>query len=80
MRHPTPSPTLKGHQIDFYHDKGVERVAFTSLFKDIPIHSLILLKGLISTITRRNVCNTGAVGGVCKSKAKSVGGAFKNWL
>ena len=66
----------------FYSGKGVEGAAFTSLFQNIPIHSLILsssmlLKGLISTITRRNVCNTGAIGGVCLNRQKALEGLLK---
>ena len=51
--------------MNFYRDNEVERVAFTRVFQNIPIHALILsssmlLKGLILTITSRNVCTTGA--------------------
>ena len=49
----------------FYSDKGVEGVAFTSLFQNIPIHSLILfyvVEGVILTIKSINVFNTGAGG------------------
>ena len=71
-----------GYQIYFYLDKGVERVTFTNLLQNIPIHSLIffrlmLLKGLILTIASRNVCNTGAVGGVCFKRRKALEGLFK---
>ena len=59
-----------GHQTYFYHDRGVERVAFIGLFEKFCTHSLILtssmlLKGLISTIKSRKVCNSGAGGGLC---------------
>ena len=61
------TPTFEGVTIVFLRDKGVERVAFTSLFQHIPIHSLMLtssmlLKGLILTTTSKNVCITAVVG------------------
>ena len=66
----------------FYRDKRVEEVGFTSLWQNIPIHSLIFLgsmflKGLILTITRRNVCNTDAGGGVCLKRQKMLKGLLK---
>ena len=62
--------------------KVLKGFAFASLFQNIPIHSLIflssmLLKGLISTITHRNVCNTGAVGGECLKRQKALEGLLK---
>ena len=37
----------------------------------------MLLKGLILSIASRNVCNTGAVGGVCFKKRKALEGLLK---
>ena len=66
-------PTLKGYQIYFHRDKGVGGVDFMNWYKHFPTHSLsltssMLLKGLISIIKSRKVCNAsnaGVDGGLC---------------
>ena len=62
------TPTLKGLQMCFHCDKGVEGVALMSEFQIFPINSMtllsfMLLKGFILMFKRANVRMTGADGG-----------------
>ena len=61
----------------FCRDKRAEGAAFINWFLNFPIHSLILLKGLVSTIKHRNVPNTGADEGLSLKRQKALKGLLK---
>ena len=61
----------------FCRDKRAEGAAFINWFLNFPIHSLILLKGLVSTIKHRNVPNTGADEGLSLKRQKALEGLLK---